>query len=225
MRRSALAALALLVLGGGCAPDQTIDEPVTSVAAAVGAASPELAVSELFRLLRRQEVGDVLALTAPDQMVVVALAEGVAVDDALLLQSTGVDAIARNFWTGFRSSVLDALGEETIEVRIGEVERFVAGGVPYARVPVLFPLDGLGRDFYAVENDSRWSIDVVASFAAALVPKIPEMADAVRRHPDASALAAVLRGLDASLEAVSQDDELDVFVRQAVIAALEAIRR
>jgi hypothetical protein len=224
-RRSIVAVLMLALAGAGCSTEQPIDEPTTTAEIAGGATSPELAVSELFRLLRRQDVGDVLALTAPDQMVVVALAEGVAVDDALLLETTGVDAIARNFWMGFRSSVLDALGDDTIEVRIGEVERLVAGDVQFARVPVLFPLDGSSRDFYVIETDSLWTIDVIASFAAALVPKIPEVADAVRRSPEASALVEVLRGLDPSLEAVGQDDDLDVAVRQAVIAALEAIRR
>jgi hypothetical protein len=212
-----------LVLAGCTAEDQT-PEP-TSVEIEVGAGSPELAVSELFRLLRQEDVGDVQWLTAPDQMLIVAMAEGVSVDDALLLQTTGVDVVARNFWTGFRQSLRDALGEDTIEVRIGTVERIAAGGTQFARVPVLFPLDGAGRTFYVVDTGAGWAIDVIASFAPALVPKIPELADAVRRTPDAGALAGVLRDLDPSLEVVAQDDDLAVSVRQAVVAALEAIRR
>ncbi len=209
---------------GACTAEQPAPEP-TNAENSNGPASPELAISELFRLLRRENVGEVQGLTAPGQMVIVALAEGVSVDDALLLQTTGVDVVARNFWTGFRQSLRDALGEDTIDVRIGEVERFAVEGTSFARVPVLFPLDGADRTFYVMETPSGWVIDVIATFAPALVPKIPELADAVRRNPDAAELGEVLRSLDPSLEVVAQDADTDVAVMQAVVAALEAIRR
>lgn len=199
--------------------------PVDREDEAAGAASPELAVSEMFRLLGRDDTGDILSLTVPDQMVVVALVEGVSVDDALLLETTGVDIVVRNFWQGFRSSLLEALAAETIDLRIGDVDEFAVDGVSFARIQVLFPLDGSVRTFFVRNDGVGWKVDVIATFAPALVPKIPEVSAAVRRHADAGSLEDLLADLEPSLWAVQQRSDLDPAISQAVLAALEEIRR
>ncbi len=201
-------------------PSTTVedDEPV-------GAASPELAVSELFRLLNRPDPGNLLGLTDADQMIVVALVEGVEVEDALLLETTGVDAVTRSFWDGFRSSLRDVLGSDVIEMRVGQVELETVAGAEFARVGVSFPLDGSTRVFYVVRQDDLWTIDVIATFAPALAPKLPGVADAVRRAPESGDLPAILRGLEPSLLVVQTTDDLDPGINQVIVAALEAVRR
>lgn len=226
MRRGRVVLLVAVVLAlssctGGDEPTTTS----TTMPSSIGADSPELAVSELFRLLGRGDPAALLDLTAPDQMVVVALVEGVSVDDAAMLESAGVETVAANFWAGFRSSLLEVLDDDVIEIRIGDVERFAVEGVDFARVQVLFPLDGSGRQFYVIDHGGRWTVDVIATFAPALVPKLPGVADAVRRDPQSGDLLAILREVDPSLQAVQTYDKLDPAVNQAIIAALEAIRR
>ncbi len=132
--------------------------------------------------------------------------------------------MARNFWLGFRDSLQDALEAETIDLRIGDVTPFTAADESFARVDVLFPLDGSARAFVVREGEDGWSVDVIATFAPALVPKLPGVADAVRRAGSES-LLDILRSLDPSLQAVLTADDLDPTLSQAVTAALEAIRR
>jgi hypothetical protein len=225
MRRRLALVLAIVMLSscGGAG------DPATSVTAVAderkeGAAAPELAVSELFRLLGRDEVGELSHLSVAEQMVVVALIEGVSPADAELLQTTGTEQVARNFWLGFRGSLEEALAADTIDLRIGDVRPFTAAGEAFARVDVLFPLDGSARTFVVKQEADGWRVDVVATFAAALVPKIPAVADAVRREGSEATLD-VLRDLDSSLQAVAADDEVEPTLSQAVTAALESIRR
>ena len=217
-----LTAALLASCGSDADPAPTVTE--TADERTGGAAAPELAVSELFRLLGREDVGELSHLSAAGQMVVVALIEGVSPADAELLQTTGTEQVARNFWLGFRGSLEEALTADTIDLRIGDVRPFTAAGDSFARVDVLFPLDGSARTFIVKQEADGWRVDVVATFAPALVPKIPAVADAVRRE-ESEATLAVLRSLDSSLQAVVADDELDPTLSQAVTAALESIRR
>jgi hypothetical protein len=224
--RRLLALPLVAVLFVGCGGDTDASSTVTESAGEgqEGASAPELAVSELFRLLGREQIGDLSHLSVSGQMVVVALIEGVSPADAELLQTTGTEQVARNFWLGFRGSIEDALAADTIDLRIGGVQPVEAAGETFARVDVLFPLDGSARTFVVKEEADGWRVDLVATFAPALVPKIPAVADAVRRDGSEATLD-VLRALDSSLQAVLTDEDLEPTLSQAVTAALESIRR
>ena len=157
-------------------------------------------------------------------MLVVALIEGVKPSDAELLQTTGTEQVARNFWVGFRESLEEALEADTIDLRIGEVRPFTVADQEFASVNVLFPLEGSARTFVVKDSPDGWKVDVVATFAPALVPKLPEVTDAVRREGSES-LLGVMRTLDPSLQAVLEANDPDPTLSQAITAALEAIRR
>lgn len=227
MRRSAgrWLALLLVVAMASCAPAVSEDrgtEPV--VGRPAGAASPELAVEDLLSALAAGRFARASDLTVGGQMVLVALAEGVAVPDALTLLDGGAQEVGVNFWSAFADSLETFLGYGPSEIRVSETERLTEGDRSFARVDVFVPLDGAIRHLVVAEDDG-WRIDVLATFASALAGKLGAAAETVRAHPDGEPLRRLLQRNVASLEIVLADPDVDPQLAQAVTAAVERITR
>jgi hypothetical protein len=189
-----------------------------------GAASPEEAVVSLTRSLAAGRFLEASDLTVHDQMVVVALAEGLDVDGALALMETGAGEVGINFWEGFATSLEDFLGYAADDIEIGPVSTFEIEERRFARVDVFVPLDSSIRHFVLQEDDG-WRVDVIATFASALAGKLPEAADRVRGDPAGGPLLQVMRDHLASLQAVLADNETQPHLTQAALAAIERIQR
>lgn len=189
-----------------------------------GAASPEAAVASLTRALTAGRFLEATDLTVDDQMVVVAIAEGLEVGGALSLLETGADEVGLNFWEGFATSLEDFLGYEPDDIEISTVSTFEVEDRSFARVDVLVPLDTSIRHFVLQEDDG-WRVDVIATFASALAGKLPDAADRVRGHPDGGPLLDVMRDQLPSLQAVLVDNQTQPHLVQAALAAIERIQR
>jgi hypothetical protein len=216
--------LAALALVAGCGSDGTTVS--TGVAAAPGAESGEEAIAALVQALAAGDWDGAFRLSDAGQMVAVALAEGTTIDEGLaLLEGEGVEEVGANFWQGFAEGVGEFLGVDPSRIRLGESASFAAAGSEFVRVAVLVPLDAAPRSFVARSTGAGWKVDVVATFPAALAPRLGDTAEAVGADPQGGPLLGVLREQRVGLEAALTDPELSPELRQTVLAALEVLTR
>lgn len=215
----ALAVLVVLLMAAGCGSAEVEDGPALEETR--GAGSPEQAVVELFAALDNGDFEAAAELTVDDQMILVALIEGITIEEALRVGRAAELEVGAGYWSGFQQSIEEILDGR---VAVGSVERFEAGGRRFARVEVMFPLQGGDRWFVVQETDG-WKIDVLASFASALAGKLGPVADSLRSNPKADPLMALMREQVPSLEAVLADESGGPALQQAAISAIEAIRR
>jgi hypothetical protein len=219
-------ALLLVILLSSCAPAISEDRGVEPTIGdrPPGAASPERAVESLLGDLSSGRFAQAADLTVGGQMVLVALAEGVTVPDALALLGDGAASVGVNFWSAFADNLETFLGYGPEEIRLSETERLTVGDRSFARVDVFVPLDGSIRHFVAAEDDG-WRVDVLATFASALAGKLAQAAEVVRQHPEGEPLRVLLRRNVTSFEVVLADPDVDPALAQAVTAAVERITR
>lgn len=159
-----------------------------------------------------------------EQWVLVALIEGMPIDEAAAADQRVWQQVGVNFWETFATSLPAFLGAGPGALTVGPSRRFTVNGVEFASVEVRTPSDPTPRHFILQWRDG-WRIDVLATFAPALAGKMAPLADQLRVHPDGAGFLAVAKGQRASLEAVLQDPEVVPQLRQAVTAALIALSR
>ncbi len=203
----------------------------TTAAAPVGTVlvspSPEEAVQRLLGALAEGRFDEAATLVPAEQWSLVALAEGADLADvADVYRSGGLD-VGINFWSGFTTGMADTLGVGPAALRVGDVRRFVAGGRSFAEVNVYQAKDASFRRIVTVADDSGWAVDVVASFAEALVPRLAQEADKVLSTSggDAATVLEAMRGAEASFRAVVSLDRVSPELYQAAVVAVEAITR
>ena len=214
--------LALFLMVAACAAP-AVDTTV-AIEARPGAAEPEQAVSLLFRSLAAGDYETAANLTVPGQMVIVALVEGSSVATANSLLADGSVQVGARFWESFAASLSGFLGYAPADVRIGEVSLYSVAGADFAVVEATVPLEsGIRR--LIVKSGDGWYVDVIASFAPALVPKLAPAAELLRGDPAGSDLLEVLAGQQPSLEMVLAEPGLSAQIQQAVFQVLEVIRR
>lgn len=218
-------ATVLLVTVSACGSGA--DEVPTTTAAPEtppGAAQPEQAVAEVLRSLVSDNYRRAAELTVDGQMVLVALAEGAPVSEARLVAGQASEVVGENYWAGFAESLEGFLGYGPDDIRIGEISRFEVEGSNFARVEVFVPLDGSIRTFLVAEDDG-WKVDVIGTFSSGLAGKLATAAETVRSDPDGAELLDLMRAHEASLLAALEDPRIGPEHRQAVLAAVEALRR
>jgi hypothetical protein len=187
------------------------------------AGSPERAVTLLLDALAASDHPAAVVLTVPDQWPVVALVEGMPIEDALSADPTVWEEVGTNFWEAFATRLEELTGGTVDRLQPGTAELFTARGTRFAVVEVADPERTLVRRFYVKEGDG-WRIDVVATFAGALAGKIPQVAQQLRSHPEGGDLLDVLRRQAPSLEAVLAVED-DPALRQGATAALLELQR
>lgn len=215
-------ALAILLLAGACVAPAV--ETTVEVEARPGASDPERAVSLLFRSLAGGDFETASNLTVPGQMIVVALVEGSSVATANALIEAGSTQVGARFWESFADSLTGFLGYAPEDVRLGEVTPFSVGGADFAVVEATVPLESGVRRIIVKRGDG-WHIDVIASFAPALVPKLAQAGELLRADPAGSDLLAILTLQKPSLEMVLAEPGLSAQMQQAVFQAIEVINR
>ncbi len=214
--------LALVVLIGACS-QQIVTAPPPAPPPS-GPSAPELAVSRLFESLASGDYATAADLTVPRQMVVVALAEGSSVGTANTLLEDGELQVGERFWESFAASLSGFLGYSAREVRIGAVTEYSVSGEDFALVEATVPLEA-GVRRIIVKRQNGWRVDVIASFASALVPKIAPAGEIVRADPDGGDLLSLMQEQEPSLEMVLSEPGLSAQMQQAVFQALEVLRR
>lgn len=213
---------ALLLLLAACS--EPVADTTTVTVAIPGSPSPEQAVAALFRNLNTGDFEAAAELTVPGQMVVVAMAEGSSVATGNDLLAEGSLQVGARFWESFTDSLTGFLGYEADEVFIEGVTRYVAAGTDFAVLDVLIPLEPGVRRIVTREGDG-WHIDVIASFAPALVPKLTAAGELVRADPAGGDLLEAMRDQEPSLELILTEPGLGAQMQQAVFQALEVLRR
>jgi len=190
-------------------------------------ATPEEAVRRLLAALDEGRFDTAAGLVPAGQWSLVALAEGAELGDVADVYASGGLEVGTNFWAGFTSGVSDTLGAGPGALRIGEVRRFGAGGRSFAEVSVYQANDASFRRIVTIEEDGGWAVDVVASFAEALVPRLAQEADKVLSTAgrDASTVLEALREAEPSFRAVASLDGVSPELLQAAVIAVEAITR
>ncbi len=215
-------ALAIFVLASACVAPAV--ETTSAVEERPGASDPERAVALLFRSLSTGDFETAADLTVPGQMIVVAVVEGSSVATANALIEAGATQVGARFWQSFADSLTGFLGYPPEDVRLGEVTPFSVGGEDFAVVEATVPLEtGVRR--IIVKRGDGWHIDVIASFAPALVPKLAPAGELLRADPAGSDLMAILALQKPSLEMVLADPNLSAQMQQAVFQAIEVINR
>lgn len=212
-----LAALVLAVAACNSAGDPA---PTTTLP---GEATPEQAVGRLLEALAAEDWDTAARLTLAEQMALVALAEGVTVEEAAVLLDDGATLVAANFWSSFAESLsqVSAVGLDQLEV--GEAQPLEVPGASVVRVEVVAP--GGESRWLVVREAEGWQIDAIASFSHALVSKLVEAAElAANAKGDGGAkVLEAMRRQEPSVRAVLAFPDLTPQLEQATRRLLAAL--
>lgn len=203
----------LLILAGflsvGCNSDLTT---TSTDAASDGREAVEVAEA-LLEALQTGDYAAAAALTFPDQLAWVVMAEGGSLTQAAEMLDSGLDQVAANYWQGF--------GETTqlSEVAVRGVEESEVRGVRFAVVA----LDGKLR--LILRNLDGWRVDIIASFAPTLVNRLIEAAQVVdaNRGDQATTMLAMLAEQRPSVEVASAQPELPETTKSDLLSLLEML--
>lgn len=167
-------------------------------------------------LLEAMSTGDysaAAALTFPDQLAWVVMAEGGSLTQAADLLDAGLEQVAANYWQGFAETT--QLGE----VAVRGVEESEIRGTRFAFVSLN------GRLRLILRNSDGWRVDIIASFAPTLVNRLIEAAQVVEanRGDQATSMREMLAAQRPSVEAASGQPGLPDDTRTDLLMLLEVL--
>ncbi|MEX0698915.1 MAG: hypothetical protein WD651_05420 [Acidimicrobiia bacterium] len=208
VKRASLVTLAA-VLALACDADLTT---TTTDAVSDGRDAAEVAEA----LLEAMNTGDysaAAALTFPDQMAWVVMAEGGSLTQAADLLDAGLEQVAANYWQGFAETT------QLAEVAVRGVEENEIRGTRFAYVALN------GRLRLILRNSDGWRVDVIASFAPTLVNRLIEAAQVVdaNRGDQATTMREMLAAQRPSVEAASGQPGLPDDTRTDLLTLLEML--
>lgn len=218
----------LVVLGacdrGGSASTTTAEAAGPSVEAS---STPQEGVRRLLAALEDGGFEEAAGFVEPDQWAMVALAEGAELGQVEEVLSGGATEVGSNFWAGFVVGLGDTLGAGPGALRVGDVRRFDVDSVSFAEVEVYQVSDGARRRLVMRDDGPGWTVDVLASFGEALVPRLAQEAEVVRSTagPTATTVLASMRRVVPSLHAVLQLEEVSPELYQAAVIFVDTVTR
>ncbi len=220
--------LVLAILAGACDRGGGATTTVTVATADVATfASPETGIGELFGVLEEGRFDEAARFVEPAQWTMVALAEGADLHDVADVAAGGTAEVGTNFWAGFVAGLRDTLGAGPGDLRIGDVRRFDVDSVSFAEVKVYRTSDGSFRRLVMRDDGDGWTVDVIASFGDALVPRLAQEAEAVRSTAGQASetVLEAMRRIVPSLQAILQLDEVSPQLYQAAVIVIETVTR
>lgn len=186
--------------------------------------TPESVFDELVDAVGRGDHSAAADLTDPEQIPLLALAEGVEAGRVASFTDADRQAVAANFWAGFASQLESSLGVSIGDLRQGEVVRTEFESTGFSIVDLVLGSDASVRRMVVRDTPTGWVVDLIASFPSPLLGLIPDAAQAIRASGDETLLEE-LRGYEISVGYLLADPETDALFNQAATAALEAIIR
>lgn len=217
MRRAVVLAVVLAACSGGGASSSTstVAAPADSHAAAFEA---------LVEALEADDFATAADLSSGRQASLLALAEGLSGAQVAALTDADRQMVIANFWAGFVTQLQPTLGSPLSALRTDGWTEVTVGEVDFATAELFRGSDASVRRMVLVEADGQWTVDLVASFPAALINLIPDAAQIIRATGDARLLDE-LQSWRSSVEFIIAHTEDDPVLNQAALAALEAIVR
>lgn len=187
-----------------------------------GADTSQAAVEELVDLLRTGDFEAASGLALPGHAALATLAEGATFSQVAEALRSGDVAVASNFWGGFAQGAGSYLtGDVGVEPG-GTVDQ---DGVRFEVVRVL--TDGGGQRDLVTRDQDGYRIDLFASFAAGLAPRMVGPVERLlsAQTADARLVLSELRAVVPSLLIAAQRPGQPPDVVQSVLRLVELITR
>lgn len=212
--------LAIVLCVVGCTGESV--DPIQTVPAGKGAASPTEAVDELVAALNAPDFADASRLAVPGQSALAALAEGAAFGDVAAALRDGDEEIAANFWSGFAQQTGSFLADGVSTVDDGLVTH---DDVELHLVAVT-SANGETRSVLLQESDG-YRIDLFASFGPGLADKMmgPVERLLTTQTEDSRLIMENLRDVVPSLLIAAELPGTSTDVSQRLLALVEVITR
>jgi hypothetical protein len=211
----------LAVIATSCVGAESTE---TTASAVAGPSSAEAAVSELLAALASGDFDRAADLTLEDEIVAIAAAENASLGELTAVVEDGGRSVAANYWEGFAMNLVELTGTPLQGAEVLSAEQFAVGDVNFARVSIDLPGDDVSRQIVARQvvdgEPNGWKIDVVATFATTLGPRLGRLAEAIRSDPSATEVMTGISRLRIALEAALTDPRLDSETSQLIRAAI-----